>query len=125
MPAQRGCDGLARLARPAATLSTFTCAGFVRRELRVERPIIDVRLFGDAGFAVINLGNVLVNLSAFAVMLLAPFYLQWVVDQVLPAADHDLLAVLVTGFALLLLLQVATALLRGWAIATTTSSSAK
>ena len=54
-------------------------AGFVRRELRVERPIIDVRLFGDAGFAVINLGNVLVNLSAFAVMLLAPFYLVQVV----------------------------------------------
>ena len=50
-------------------------AGFVHQELRVERPIIDVRLFGDAGFAVINLGNVLVNLSAFAVMLLAPFYL--------------------------------------------------
>ena len=50
-------------------------AGFVRQEMRVERPIIDVRLFGDAGFAVINLGNVLVNLAAFAVMLLAPFYL--------------------------------------------------
>lgn len=32
-------DGLARLARPAATLSTFTCAGFVRRGLI------------DAGFA--------------------------------------------------------------------------
>ncbi len=53
-------------------------------------------------------------LQGFA--LLAPFLLQWVVDQVLPAADRDLLSVLVTGFALLLGLQVATSLLRGWAL---------
>ena len=53
-------------------------------------------------------------LQGFA--LLAPFLLQWIVDQVLPAADHDLLAVLVTGFALLLALQVATSVLRGWAL---------
>jgi MFS family permease len=49
--------------------------GFVRQERRVERPIIDVGLFRDKGFAAINLGNVLLNLAAFAVMLLAPFHL--------------------------------------------------
>ena len=48
---------------------------FVGQERRAERPIIDVALFRDAGFAAINIGNVLVNLAAFAVMLLAPFYL--------------------------------------------------
>ncbi len=58
-----------------AGAAVATGAGFVRQELRVERPIIDVRLFGDCGFAVINLANVLINLAAFAVMLLAPFYL--------------------------------------------------
>ncbi len=50
-------------------------AAFVWQERRVERPIIDVTLFRDGGFAAINLGNVLVNLAAFAVMLLAPFHL--------------------------------------------------
>ena len=48
---------------------------FVRRQLRVARPILDVGLFADGGFAAINLGAVLINLAAFAVMLLAPFYL--------------------------------------------------
>ena len=62
--------------------------------------------------AVLLLVSALLQGAALA----GPFLLQWVVDQVLPAADHDLLAVLVTGFALLLLLQVATALLRGWAL---------
>ncbi len=54
------------------------------------------------------------TLQAFAV--LAPFYMQWVVDQVLVSADRDLLAVLGIGFGLLLLLQVATGLLRGWTV---------
>ena len=58
-----------------AAVAVATGVAFVRQERRVERPIIDVSLFRDAGFSAINLGNVLVNLSAFAVMLLAPFYL--------------------------------------------------
>lgn len=49
-------------------------------------------------------------------VLLAPFLMQWVVDQVLVAADHDLLTVLGLGFGLALLLQVAIGLLRGWAV---------
>lgn len=48
--------------------------------------------------------------------LLAPFFMQWVVDQVLVSADRDLLTVLGMGFGLLLLLQVATAQLRGWTV---------
>lgn len=53
-------------------------------------------------------------LQAFAV--LAPFFMQWVVDQVLVSADRDLLTVLGVGFGLLLLLQVGTGFLRGWAV---------
>ncbi len=49
-------------------------------------------------------------------LVLAPFFMQWVVDQVLVAADRDLLTVLGLGFALALLLQTAIGLLRGWAI---------
>ncbi|WP_034213718.1 peptidase domain-containing ABC transporter [Arenimonas metalli] len=49
-------------------------------------------------------------------VLLAPFFMQWVVDQVLVSADRDLLTVLGLGFGLVLLLQVAIGVLRGWAV---------
>ena len=49
-------------------------------------------------------------------VILAPFFIQWVVDQVLISADKDLLTVLGIGFALVLLLQVSIGLLRGWAV---------
>ena len=48
--------------------------------------------------------------------LLAPFYLQWVVDSVLVSADRDLLVTLGIGFGLLVLLQVATSAIRSWAV---------
>ena len=47
---------------------------------------------------------------AFAIEVFAmvsPFFLSWVVDQVVVSADRDLLLVLVLGFSLLLLLQTA------------------
>lgn len=50
-------------------------AGFVRQSRRSARPIIDLGLFRRAGFASLNLAAVLVNFAAFAVMLVAPFYL--------------------------------------------------
>ncbi|XQA62015.1 peptidase domain-containing ABC transporter [Xanthomonas sacchari] len=49
-------------------------------------------------------------------VVLAPFYMQWVVDQVLVSADHDLLVVLGLGFGLALLLQAGISLLRGWSV---------
>ena len=55
-----------------------------------------------------------IALQVFVV--LAPFLMQWVVDQVLVSADRDLLAVLGLGFGLALLLQVAIGLLRGWSV---------
>lgn len=53
-------------------------------------------------------------LQVFA--LAAPFLLEGIVDQVLPAADADLLSTLAVGFGGLLVLQVATAALRGWTL---------
>jgi len=44
---------------------------------------------------------------------LGPFYLQWVVDQVLVSADRELLTAIGIGFGLLVLIQVVTHLLRG------------
>ncbi len=55
-----------------------------------------------------------VALQVFVV--LGPFFLQWIVDQVLVSADRDLLAVLALGFGMVLLLQVGVGLLRGWAV---------
>ena len=49
-------------------------------------------------------------------VILAPFFMQWVVDQVLVSADRSLLNVLGLGFGLVLLLQVSIGLLRGWAV---------
>lgn len=51
-----------------------------------------------------------------AFVLLNPFLLQWVVDEVLVSGDRDLLLVLGLGFGGLVLFQAATALLRGWAV---------
>ncbi len=49
-------------------------------------------------------------------VLLAPFFMQWIIDQALVSADRSLLTVLGLGFGLALLLQVAIGLLRGWAV---------
>lgn len=55
-----------------------------------------------------------VALQIFVV--LAPFFMQWIVDQVLVSADRDLLTVLGLGFGLALLLQIGIGLLRGWSV---------
>jgi ATP-binding cassette subfamily B protein RaxB len=63
------------------------------------------------------LGQILLLSVALQVfVVLAPFYMQWVVDQVLVAADRNLLTVLGLGFGLALLLQLGIGLLRGWSV---------
>ncbi len=61
-----------------ATASVLAGAGFVAQERRVTRPIIDLRFFLDLDFAMLNLAHALLNLAGFAVMLLVPFYLDFV-----------------------------------------------
>lgn len=64
-----------------------------------------------------SLGLILLLSMALQVfVVLGPFFMQLVVDQVLLSADRDLLVVLALGFGLVLLLQVAVGLLRGWAV---------
>lgn len=43
-----------------------------------------------------------------------PFFLQWVIDEVIVSADRDLLTLLALGFALMLLMQHATSAIRDW-----------
>lgn len=59
---------------------------------------------------------VLFSLALQVFVLLAPFFMQWIVDQALVTADQDLLTVLGLGFGLAMLLQVLIGLLRGWAL---------
>jgi len=49
-------------------------------------------------------------------VLLTPFFMQWVVDDVLVSGDRDLLFTLGVGFALLVGIQVLTAGARAWAV---------
>lgn len=58
----------------------------------------------------------LLSLALQVFVVLAPFLMQWVVDQVLVSADRDLLTVLGLGFGLALLLQVGIGVLRGAAV---------
>ncbi len=65
-----------------ATLSALGAAccvaatiGFIARERRTERPIINVRFFHDVDFSLLNAGHAALNLAGFSVLLLVPFYL--------------------------------------------------
>lgn len=48
--------------------------------------------------------------------LVSPFFLQWVVDNVIVSADRDLLTTLAIGFGLLMLMQQAVSAIRSWVI---------
>ena len=63
------------------------------------------------------LTQILLLALALEVMVLAgPLYMQWVLDQVFPSADHQLLTVLGIGFLLLTVFQVGVTALRAWCI---------
>ncbi len=48
--------------------------------------------------------------------LVSPFFLQWVIDNVIVSADRDLLTTLALGFGLLMLMQQAVSAIRTWII---------
>jgi MFS family permease len=60
-------------------LSALVClvatGGFIAQEKRSFRPIIDLRLFRDLDFSLLNAGHAALNLAGFSVLLLVPFYL--------------------------------------------------
>jgi ATP-binding cassette, subfamily B, bacterial CvaB/MchF/RaxB len=64
-----------------------------------------------------SLGQIFVlALALEAFVLLSPFFMQFVVDDVLVSADTDLLVTLGIGFALLVVVQAATAAVRSWSV---------
>ena len=64
-----------------------------------------------------SFGQILVLALALEVFaLVSPFFLQWVIDNVVVTADRDLLTTLALGFGLLMLMQQGVAALRAWVI---------
>lgn len=56
----------------------------------------------------------LLGLSLQVCALVAPFYMQWLVDEALLSSDRDLITVLGCGFLLLVLMQTAIGAVRSW-----------
>ena len=75
------------------------------------------QLIGPVHGLWLGLGQILLlSVSLQVFVILAPFFMQWVVDQALVSADRELLSVLAAGFGLALFLQIGIGLLRGWAV---------
>lgn len=90
-------------------------ADFVPRD---ERQRIRLRqLLGRVSGLKRAMAQVLMLALALEVlMLLSPFFLQWVVDGVLVSGERELLTLLGLGFGGLVVLQVITAAARSWAV---------
>ncbi|AJC47227.1 peptidase domain-containing ABC transporter [Xanthomonas sacchari] len=96
-------------------LEMTPCANFKRRK-SVES-VSARQLTGPIRGLWRALAQVLLLSAALQVfVILAPFYMQWVVDQILVAEDRELLSVVGVGFALAVLLQVGISSLRGWSV---------
>jgi MFS family permease len=80
-----------------ACIAGFTL--FVRQERGCARPIIDLGYFRSIEFTAINLAHALINLAAFAIMLLAPFYLSRISGLSIPVGGL-ILAVSPAGITL-------------------------
>ena len=85
---------------------------------RTERQRVGLRaLVGRLPGLAPTLAQILVLalvLQVFAI--LAPFFMQWVVDQAIVSQDRDLVMVLGLGFLLLAVVQAAVTALRAWAL---------
>jgi ATP-binding cassette subfamily B protein RaxB len=90
-------------------------AGFMARE---EQQRISVRqLLGRVSGLRRSLAQIVgLALVLEFFVLLTPFFMQWVVDDVLVSADRDLLVTLGVGFVMLVGIQTATAAIRSWGV---------
>jgi ATP-binding cassette, subfamily B, bacterial CvaB/MchF/RaxB len=85
----------------------FTLVSLMGRVVGLRRSLVQLLLLG---------------LALQVCVLAGPFYMQWLVDEALVAADHDLVTVLGIGFLCLVLLQTAIGAVRSW-VATVLSTS--
>jgi ATP-binding cassette, subfamily B, bacterial CvaB/MchF/RaxB len=88
-------------------------AGFVKKEETQNFPLLALmgRVTGlRRGLLQLLLLGLVLQLCA----LVAPFYMQWVIDEALLASDRDLVTILGCGFLLLVVLQTAIGAVRAW-----------
>ncbi len=80
---------------PLLALALASFFAFLRRELHVAAPVIDLEFFRSLGFVMVNVASVLVYFVSFSVLLFAPYYLTRFTGLSLPLAG----AVLAVSFA--------------------------
>ncbi|MGW8390097.1 peptidase domain-containing ABC transporter [Pseudoduganella sp. HUAS MS19] len=80
-------------------LQQFSLVSLMGRVIGLKRGLAQILLLG---------------LALQVCALVAPFYMQWLVDEALLAADRDLITVLGVGFLLLVLLQTSIGGVRSW-----------
>lgn len=87
-------------------------------DFKQKKEVLDFSLFSLMGRVVGLKRNLIQILLLGATLqvctLVAPFYMQWLVDEALLAADRDLVLVLGSGFLLLVLIQSAIGAVRSW-----------
>ncbi len=85
------------------------------RPMRETRSFSLVALMGRVvGFRRALAQLLVLGVALQVTALVAPFYLQWVVDEALVSADRDLLTVLGLGFLLLVAVQASIGAVRSW-----------
>ncbi|MGZ8171642.1 MULTISPECIES: peptidase domain-containing ABC transporter [Methylobacter] len=96
-------------------LECWPNAGFKRRE---QKQTITLRgLLGRVTGISRSFGQILLLALALEVFaLVSPFFLQWVIDNVIVSVDRDLLTTLAIGFGLLMVMQQAVSAIRSWVI---------
>lgn len=96
-------------------LETWPSNQFKAQEQR--QPLKLRSLMGRVTGLVASCAQILLLALALEVFaLVTPFFLQWVIDNVLVSADRDLLSTLAMGFGLLMLMQQGVNALRGWVL---------
>lgn len=94
-------------------LEVWPSAGFQPQEQR-QRLQLRALLGRVTGLFASCAQIMLLALALEVFALVAPFFLQWVIDNVIISADRDLLTTLAIGFGLLMLMQQAVSAVRAW-----------
>lgn len=96
-------------------LELWPNSGFQTHEAPPAIPISN--LMGHVTGLGRSFGQILLLALALELFTLVnPFFLQWVIDNVIVSADRDLLATLAIGFGLLMLMQQLVSAIRSWVI---------
>jgi ATP-binding cassette subfamily B protein RaxB len=87
-------------------------------QIQAPKPILPLKgLFGRVTGLSRSFAQILLLALALEILsLLGPFFLQWVIDDVIVSGDRDLLSTLAIGFGLLVLMQQAIGAVRSWVI---------